>query len=272
MTEATGHAGGPSTTMLPMLEVTGLVQRFGATTALDKVDFHVGAGEIVGLVGPNGSGKTTLLNAIAGSIRPSAGTLRFLGNNIIELPAHKRARLGIARCSQIVHPMVGMSVREVVMVGALFGRQRTKRSVVGACLRADEMLTRLGLANQAARPAITLNIVDRKRLELARALAMEPALLLLDEAMAGLTPPEVDAIVELTLSVRADGVAVIVVEHLMRAITSLCDRAVVLRQGRLLAEGRPETVLRDPQVAEAYIGRGRTALWGRDLRFPSPRT
>jgi branched-chain amino acid transport system ATP-binding protein len=245
--------------MQPVLEVTGLVQRFGVTAALDDVDFHVGSGEIVGLVGPNGSGKTTLLNAIAGSIRPNAGTVRFLGNNITELPAHKRAQLGIARCSQIVHPLVGMGVREVVMVGALFGRQRTGRSVAAASLTADEMLTRLGLADQAARPAVTLNIVDRKRLELARALAMAPTLLLLDEVMAGLTPPEVDAIVKLTQSVRADGVAVIVVEHLMRAITSLCDRAVVLRQGRVLAEGRPETVLRDPRVVEAYIGRGGTA-------------
>ena len=246
--------------MQPVLEATGLIQRFGGTVALDNVDFHVGTGEIVGLVGPNGSGKTTLLNAIAGSIRPSAGTLRFMENNITELPAHKRARLGIARCSQIVQPLVGMSVREVVMVGALFGRQRTGRSVADAGLRADKMLTRLGLDNQAARPAVTLNIVDRKRLELARALAMEPTLLLLDEAMAGLTPPEVDAIVKLTQSVRADGVAVIVVEHLMRAITSLCDRAVVLKQGRLLAEGRPETVLRDPRLVEAYIGRGRTPV------------
>lgn len=240
-----------------VLEATGLVQRFGRTVALDGIAFSVGAGEIVGLVGPNGSGKTTLLNVIAGSIRPSAGHVRFQGHDITNQPAYKRARLGIARCSQIVQPPVGLSVREVVMVGALFGRDRARRGVAAAGLYADEMLTRLGLAEQAARPAVLLNIVDRKRLELARALAMEPALLLLDEVMAGLTPPEVDAIVTLVQGIRAGGVALIVVEHVMRAITSLCDRAVVLRQGRVLTEGRPEMALRDPRVVEAYIGRGR---------------
>ena len=251
---------GPDRIVQPVLAATGIVRQFGATVALGGVDLYVGIEEIVGLVGPNGSGKTTLLNVIAGSIRPNAGSVRFLGAPITRLPAHRRARLGIARCSQIVQPLAGMSAREVVMVGALFGRQRSRTSVAEARLRVDELLDRLGLAPQAGRPAVALNIVDRKRLELARALAMQPTLLLLDEVMAGLTPPEVDAVVQLVQRVRAEGVAVIVVEHVMRAITSLCDRAVVLRQGRVLAEGRPEKVLRDPRVIEAYIGRGRAAL------------
>jgi branched-chain amino acid transport system ATP-binding protein len=249
----------PDRTAQPLLAATGIVRQFGATLALGGVDVHVGAREIVGLVGPNGSGKTTLLNVIAGSIRPNAGSVRLLGDLITLLPAHRRAALGIARCSQIVQPLVGMSAREVVMVGALFGRQRNRRRIIEARLRADELLEQLGLASQAGRPAVALNIVDRKRLELARALAMQPKLLLLDEVMAGLTALEVDAVVQLVQRVRAEGVAVIVVEHVMRAITSLCDRAVVLRQGRVLAEGRPETVLRDPRVIEAYIGRGRAA-------------
>jgi len=240
---------------LPVLEISALTRNFGHTLALAGVDFAVGPAEIVGLVGPNGSGKTTLLNIISGSLRPAAGTVRFYGNDITGLPPYKRARLGIARCSQIVRPLIGMSVHEVVVVGALFGRNGAARSVAGARAWADEMLVRLNLAGQAARPATELNIVDRKRLELARALAMEPSLLLLDEVMAGLTPPEVDMIVQLVQSVRETGLTVIVVEHVMRAITSLCDRAIVLRQGRILAEGAPITVLRDPAVVEAYIGR-----------------
>jgi branched-chain amino acid transport system ATP-binding protein len=246
----------PTQNAEPVLAVAGLVQRFGRIRALDGVDFCVGEDEIVGLVGPNGSGKTTLLKVIAGSIRPQAGTVRFRGRDVTGLPAYRLARLGLARCSQIVEPLVGMSVREVVTVGALFGRGGSKRGVVAAIDRADEMLAELGLQGQATRPAVTLNIADRKRLELARALAMEPRLLLLDEVMAGLTPPEADAIGEVVRRVRAGGVSVVVVEHVMRAITSLCDRAVVLRQGRILAEGAPRTVLRDPRVIEAYLGRG----------------
>ncbi len=247
----------PAQTTEPVLAVTGLIQRFGRIAALDGVDFRVETDEIVGLVGPNGSGKTTLLNIIAGSITPSAGSVRFCGRDVTGVPAYRLARLGLARCSQIVQPLVGMSAREVVTVGALFGRDGSRRGVAAAIDRADEMLVQLGLEGQAARPAVTLNIVDRKRLELARALAMEPRLLLLDEVMAGLTPPEVEAIVELVWRVRAGGVSIVVVEHVMRAITSLCDRAVVLRQGKVLAEGPPCTVLRDPQVIEAYLGRGR---------------
>jgi branched-chain amino acid transport system ATP-binding protein len=243
----------------PVLAVAGLIHRFGRIAALDGVDFRVEADEIVGLVGPNGSGKTTLLNIIAGSIRPNGGTVRFCGRDVTGMPAYRLARLGLARCSQIVQPLVGMSVREVVTVGALFGRVGGGRGVAAAIDRADEMLAQLGLQGQATRPAVTLNIVDRKRLELARALAMEPRLLLLDEVMAGLTPPEVEAIVDLVRRVRAGGVSIVVVEHVMRAITSLCDRVIVLRQGKVLAEGSPDTVLRDARVIEAYLGRGRIA-------------
>jgi branched-chain amino acid transport system ATP-binding protein len=152
-----------------------------------------------------------------------------------------------------------MSVREVVMVGALFGRDRRERRVATAKLRADEMLSHLGL-DGADRPAATLNIVDRKRLALARALAMEPKLLLLDEVMAGLTPPEVEVIASLLAEVHAGGIALIIVEHLMHAIARLCERAVVLHQGRVLAEGPPGAVLREAQVVEAYLGHGRSRM------------
>lgn len=149
----------------PVLECAGLVRRFGAMVALDGVDFTVGRREIVGLVGPNGSGKTTLLNVIAGSVRPHAGVVRFLGNTITRLAPYQRAQLGIARCTQIVRPLAGMSVREVVMVGALFGTAGSRRRVAAAADRANETLARLGLAAQATRPAVALNIVDRKRLD-----------------------------------------------------------------------------------------------------------
>ena len=243
-----------------LLEAKGVVKHFGRTAALDGVDICIAPAEIVGVVGPNGSGKTTLLNIIAGNLRPTAGHVRFQAEDITDRPPHKRARLGIARCTQVVQPPVGMKVREVVMIGALFGLERRAHDVAGARLRADEMLSQLGLADKADRPATTLNIVDRKRLELARALAMEPRLLLLDEVMAGLTLPEVEATVTLVARLRAGGVAVVVVEHVMHAITTLCDRAIVLHRGRLLAEGPPKAVLQDARVVEAYLGRGRAGL------------
>jgi branched-chain amino acid transport system ATP-binding protein len=247
-----GEANGGRTAAI--LDIRNVEHRFGATVALAGVNFAVSPGEIVGLVGPNGSGKTTLLNIVAGTLRSNRGGVRFLGSDIARFPPQRRAAIGIARCSQIVRPLAGMSVREVVMVGALFGRGRRSNGIAAAEHVAEEMLGRLGLAAQQHQPAVTLNMVDRKRLELARALAMDPVLLLLDELMAGLTPPEVELMVKAIRTIRAGGVTIVVVEHLMQAIVSLCDRAVVLCQGRILAEGEPAAVLREPSVVQAYLG------------------
>jgi branched-chain amino acid transport system ATP-binding protein len=238
-----------------VLEIRGLVHRFGSLTALAGVDLTVRSGEILGVVGPNGAGKTTLIDIVAGKIRPRCGEVRFFGQQITGKPAHQVARLGIARTSQIVQPFVGMTALDVVTVGALFGRAGGTRQLSVARRNADAVLVRLGLSSQRDKAADSLNIVDRKRIELARALAMNPVLLLLDEVMAGLVPSEVQALVDQVRQVRDDGVAIIIVEHVMRAITSLCDRVVVLRQGTVLAQGPAAIVLRDPQVIETYLGR-----------------
>jgi branched-chain amino acid transport system ATP-binding protein len=239
----------------PVLEIRGLVHRFGPLTALAGVDLTVRSGEIVGLVGPNGAGKTTLIDIVAGKIRPSGGEVRFFGQRITGKPAHRVARLGIARTSQIVQPFVGMTALDVVTVGALFGRAGGTRRIAAARRNAEAALVRLGLGSQRDKAADSLNIVDRKRIELARALAMNPMLLLLDEVMAGLVPSEVQSLVGQVRQVRDGGVAIIIVEHVMHAITRLCDRVAVLRQGTVLAQGPPAIVLRDPRVIETYLGR-----------------
>ena len=248
-------APAPVAAEAPILDIAAVTCRFGRLTALDGVDLAVRRGEILGLVGPNGAGKTTLLDVIAGRLRPSAGTVRFCGQPISGLPAHRVGRLGIARTPQIIRPFVGMSMLDIVTIGALFGR-RGERDVTAARARAGAALTRLGLGHRRDTPADSLNIVDRKRVELARALAMEPLLLLLDEVMAGLVPGEVQALVEVVREVRDGGVTIVVVEHVMPAIVGLCDRVAVLRQGSVLVEGRPEIALRDPRVIETYLGRG----------------
>lgn len=238
-----------------VLEIRGLVHKFGSITALAGADLTVHGGEIVGLIGPNGSGKTTLINIVAGKIRPTAGEVRFFGQRITGKPAYQVARLGIARTSQIVQPFVGMTALDVVTVGALFGRGGGTRRVSAARRNAEAALIRLGLGSQRDIPADSLNIVDRKRIELARALAMNPVFLLLDEVMAGLVPSEVRSLVELVRQIRDSGVTILFVEHVMRAISSLCDRVVVLRQGTVLAQGPPAVVLRDPRVIGTYLGR-----------------
>ena len=238
-----------------VLEIRNVVHRFGSLTALAGVDLTVRGGEIVGLVGPNGAGKTTLIDIVSGKIRPSGGDVRFFGQRITGKPAHQVAHLGIARTSQIVHPFVGMTALDVVTVGALFGRAGGTRRLSAARRNAEAALVRLGLGSQKDKAADTLSIVDRKRIELARALAMNPTLLLLDEVMAGLVPSEVQSLVEQVRQVRAGGVAIMIVEHVMPAITSLCDRVIVLRQGTVLTQGAPAVVLRDPRVIETYLGR-----------------
>ncbi|MCC6212160.1 MAG: ABC transporter ATP-binding protein [Burkholderiales bacterium] len=235
-----------------ILEVANLSRRFGGLLAVDDVSLRVAAGEIVGLLGPNGSGKTTVLNLISGALRPDRGTVLLSGAPIHRLPAFRIARMGVARTFQLVRVLGSMTCRENVLAGVAFGA----RGQWGASARraADELLSRVGLGERADTPGADLTYIDQKRLELARALALRPALLLLDEWLAGLNPAELRLGIELVRSLRAQGVGILLVEHVMDAIRSLCDRCVVMNAGRVIAEGTPAAVLADAEVVRAYLG------------------
>ena len=242
---------------MSLLELSGVGRRFGGVVAVDSMDMSVDEGEILGLMGANGAGKTTLFALIAGNLRPSAGEIRFRGRRIDGLRPDQVNRLGIARAFQIVRPFAGLSVLENVAVGSLFGAGR-ERSMQGAEERALDVLEEVGLAERAADPAGTLTLAGRKRLEIARALATRPRLLLLDEVMAGLTPVEVTQALEMIWALRQrHGLTIVVIEHVMRALMRLCERLVVLHHGVRIAEGSPGEVAADPRVIEAYLGRGR---------------
>jgi len=239
-----------------LFEVRGLTKRFRGLTALSEVSFQIASGEILGLIGPNGAGKTTLISLISGTLYPSAGEIWFSGSRIEKLPAYRRSRLGIGRTFQVMKPFPGLSVLENVTVGALFGSARERKRA-----RAEEKARSLcefaGLARRIDQRADMLGGPDRKRLEFAKALAMEPRLLLLDEVMAGLNPVEVGEVVELIKKIRAKGVTILVIEHVMKAIRSLSDRLLVLHHGQQIAQGAPDQVLSDPAVVEAYLGKRR---------------
>ena len=236
------------------LELLNVTKRFGGVAALDGVSFHCREGEILGIIGPNGAGKTTLLNCISGVYRLDGGEIRWRGESISGKPPHRIASLGIGRTFQVVKPFASMTVRENAAVGALFGSAEAHLPPKQAFARADEVLELVGLAGKAALPVTALTIPDRKRLEVARAVATKPRLLLLDEVMAGLNPVEVDEALEMVRAVHATGVTIVLIEHVMRVIVGVCDRALVLHFGRLLAEGEPREVLRDRRVIEAYLG------------------
>ncbi len=237
---------------MSVLRVEGLGKRFGGLRAVDALDFEVGRGRILGLIGPNGSGKTTALNLISGAYAPDGGEVRFHGDRIEALGPTRIAQLGVARTFQLVRVLESMTCVENVVAGLAYRSPAVWDEAAERAARA--LLERLGLAGKAGTLAGELGYVDQKRLELARALALAPAVLLLDEWLAGLNPSELREGIALVRSLRDDGMAIIVVEHVMDAIRSLCDRCVVMSAGRKIAEGPPATVLADREVVRAYLG------------------
>ncbi len=235
---------------MSLLEITGLTKRFGGLTAVSRLDLRVDAGEIVGLIGPNGAGKTTAFHLIAGFHEPTSGEIRFKGASIVGLKPHAICRQGLARTFQVVQPFAGLTVTENVMVGA-FNRER---DAVAARWLATEIVEFVGLGPRRDVPARSLTLSDRKRLEMARGLATRPDLLLLDEAMSGLNPTEVDGIIGLIRLIHARGISLLIIEHVMQAVMALSHRLVVLHHGEKLAEGAPSEVARDRRVIEAYLG------------------
>ena len=221
--------------------------------AVNFVSMEVVEGEILGLIGPNGAGKTTLFNLITGIHLPSKGQILFDGKDITTAASHKRCWMGIARTFQLVRIFPELTVSENVAIGRVYGRDSV-RSKFQAESEADEILEKVGLADRASEKAKSLTLVDRKRLELARALATKPKLLLLDELLAGLNPSEMLASMELIQSIRKMGITIIMVEHLVKAVFGVADRIVVLNAGDLIAEGTPNAIARDPRVIDAYLG------------------
>lgn len=240
-----------------IFEAKGLTRRFHGLSALDKVSFALERGEILGLIGPNGAGKTTLVSLVSGTLRPDAGEIIFEGRRIDHLSPYRRAHLGIGRTFQVMKPFPGLSALENVTVGALFGKDGGVKVRARARDQAERWLEFTGLAHRRDQRADSLGGPDRKRLELAKALALRPKLLLLDEVMAGLNSTEVDEVVALIKRVREQGVTIVVIEHVIKAIRSLSDRVLVLHHGEKIAEGRSDEVFDDPRVVEAYLGRRR---------------
>jgi branched-chain amino acid transport system ATP-binding protein len=235
----------------PILALEKISKRFGAIVVADAIDLALGDGEALGIIGPNGAGKTTLFGIIGGTVAPDSGRVLYDGWDITEMPPARRCAMGIGRSFQIPLPFGGMSVFENLFVASAFGGNRRERDAYARCM---EILDRCGLAAKANRPAASLALLDRKRLELARALATDPAVLLLDEVAGGLTERECHALIELIRDVRQSGVSIIWIEHVVHALIASIDRLLVLHNGAFIAAGDPATVIKSPQVAEIYMG------------------
>lgn len=238
-----------------LLQVQGLTKTFGGLVAVDDLSFAVTEGEILGLLGPNGSGKTTVFNLVAGALRPDAGRVVLSGRDITRAAPSHRVRLGIARTFQLIRPLPHLSALDNVLVARLYGRDGATSPTEAReeCLR---LLGLISLAEKSGYSAVDLTLAERKRLEIARALATHPRILLLDEPLSGLNATEVAAALALFRQIRADGLTLVIVEHNVLAVRALCDRIVVLTSGRRIAEGGPDDVLGRPEVIQIYLGTG----------------
>lgn len=234
----------------PILKINQLQKCFGGLTAVNNVDMEIREGELIGLIGANGAGKTTLFNMIAGSFKPSSGSICFMGKDITGFPAHKVCHLGIGRTYQIVRPFASLSVLENTMVGAMIQDSNLGR----ARKKAEEILEFLGLYHRKDACGNELNLPELKRMEVARALATDPKLLLLDEVMAGLTPADSEVVIDLVHKINDSGITVIIIEHVMKAVMSLSQRIYVLNQGGLIAQGTPKEVSENAEVIKSYLG------------------
>lgn len=235
-----------------LLEIQHVSKSFGGLIAVNDLSFTVKEQEVVGVIGPNGSGKTTVMNLISGVFPLTSGSIRLSGHELSNRPAHAIARAGVGRTFQLVRVLPGLSVLDNVIAGAVFGHRRRWGSQ--AAFSANRLLERVGLADKQSQPVSALTYIDQKRVELARALAGEPQVLLLDEWLAGLNPSELQTGIELIQSLSSEGRTIILVEHVMDAIRTLCDRCIVVNSGKLIAEGTPDEVLSDPTVVSAYLG------------------
>jgi branched-chain amino acid transport system ATP-binding protein len=243
---------------VPLLEGEKVTRYFGGLAAVSDVDFYVNQGEVVGLIGPNGAGKTTLFNLISAALVPKPGTIRFKGVNITGLKPYRICRMGVARTFQTAKIFANLPVIENVRVGSFFGRG-TSVSAAQSLKEAQEQLEFVGLSGVSRVPARDLTLANQKRLEVARALATGPELLLLDEMMAGLNQTEVAEAMDLIKRIRAKGITIVMIEHVMKAIMNVCDRIIVLHHGKKIAEGTPGEIVNSPTVIEVYLGESSSA-------------